>query len=132
VTYGQDVNYPEIIEVPVRVPSPSGADIDAALSVADFPSADAADAFISLDVRDADSCSKGTPPELHDPASCTPERSLRAERPRVSLSTRRLGSLYGEASPGCCNDTADRRGRPSLEVRRCASYTRGTGILASL
>ena len=59
VAYRQDVNYPEIIEVLVRVPSPSWADIDAALSVADFPAA--ADAFLALDVRDADSCSDGTP-----------------------------------------------------------------------
>ena len=36
VAYRQDVNYPEIIEVLIRVPSPSWADIDAALSVADF------------------------------------------------------------------------------------------------
>ena len=43
------------------MPSPSWADIDAALSVADFPAADAADAFLSLDVRDADSCSEGIP-----------------------------------------------------------------------
>ena len=57
VAYRQDVNYPEIIEVLVRVPSPSWADIDAALSVAEFP----ADAFLSLDVRDADSCSEGIP-----------------------------------------------------------------------
>ena len=61
VAYRQDVNYPEIIEVLVRVPSPSWADIDAALSVAAFPGADAAAAFLAIDVRDADSCSEGIP-----------------------------------------------------------------------
>jgi hypothetical protein len=61
VAYRQDVTYPEIIEVLVRVPSPSWADIDAALSVADFPAADAADAFLALDVRDAGSCAEGIP-----------------------------------------------------------------------
>lgn len=58
VAYRQDVTYPEIIEVLIRVPSPSWADIEAALSVADFP---AADAFLSIDVRDAGSCSEGIP-----------------------------------------------------------------------
>ena len=61
VAYRQDVTYPEIIEVLIRVPSPSWADIEAALSVADFPAADAADAFLSIDVRDAASCSVGIP-----------------------------------------------------------------------
>jgi len=59
VAYRQDVTYPEIIEVLIRVPNPSRADIEAALSVADFPAADAADAFLSIDVRDAGSCSEG-------------------------------------------------------------------------
>jgi hypothetical protein len=36
VAYRQDVTYPEIIEVLIRVPSPSWADIEAALSVAGF------------------------------------------------------------------------------------------------
>ena len=61
VAYRQDIDYPEIIEVLVRVPSPSWADIDAALSVADFPAADAADAFLAIDVRDAGGCSEGAP-----------------------------------------------------------------------
>ena len=61
VAYRQDATYPEIIEVLIRVPSPSWADIEAALSVADFPAADAADAFLAIDVRDAGSCSAGIP-----------------------------------------------------------------------
>jgi hypothetical protein len=52
---------PEIIDVLIRVPNPSWADIDVALSVADFPAADAADAFLAIDARDAGSCSEGTP-----------------------------------------------------------------------
>jgi hypothetical protein len=61
VAYRQDVAYPEIIEVLIRLPSPSWEDVETALSVADFPAASAADAFLSVDVRGAGSCSEGIP-----------------------------------------------------------------------